>query len=165
MPVEMRTLVAVRFSVQDGFERHKSIEQASKECPQWDATQKALAGVYRTLFLKANAFDTPTREQLKAVEFWQKKGADLSPQAVDSFIDQFGLAGRYPRWMIKPQPREDIYLDLWALRDIEVRNKLPQHNWTEFSQEAENWINTFAVRLINRSNKNSYPSDETDFYV
>ena len=153
MPISVLELCACRFAQgTTGYDRHEAYRELSSQKAPWSATQRAQAAAYRTCFLMRHAEDLPQKDQLAHLRFWEERGMDTSDRTVDAFIKKWGLCGRYPSYIRIPEPREDIFLDLWALTDIAVRYGLPEPDDCVCPPEAREWINWFGLQILARQN-------------
>ena len=153
MPLSVIDLLSCRFAPgQTGEQRFNAYKQLAAQVAPWSPEQKAQASAYRTCFLMRRALHEPVPQHLAALQDLEERGLDTSDGAVDSFIQKWGLCGRYPSYIRIPEPREDIFLDLWALTDIAVRYGLPEPDDCVCPPEAREWINWFGLQILAREN-------------
>lgn len=148
MPLTVDQLLYIRFKVK-GSKKVDVYRATAAKSLRFDLELRKAALAYRCLFLQRHADSMLSRAQVDLIDDLTEKGVDLSNATIDQFIGIYGLAGHYPSYLLLPPAREDIFLDLWARRDIEIRNGYQQTDIRAlYGPEAEDWVTFFGLQVL-----------------
>lgn len=150
MPLTVDQLLEIRFSrTLKGPEKVNAYCDLASKSLRFDRMTKEFAYCARCIFLQRHADSMLTRHQIELIDRYTAQGGHFEDEGVDAIIGKFWLAGHYPSYLCIPPPREDVFLDLWARRDIEVRNGYQQTDIRNlYGPEAEDWVTWFGLQVL-----------------
>lgn len=150
MPLTVDQLLEIRFSrTLKGPEKVNAYRDLASKSLRFDREIREFAFCARCLFLQRHADSMLSRRQIELIDRYTAQGGHFDNEGIDTFIRKYGLTGHYPSYLRIPPAREDIFLDLWARRDIEVRNGYQQTDIRKlYGPEAEDWVTYFGLQVL-----------------
>lgn len=159
MRIPLNVWIPIYLGEKDPIKRFNAIKELHEQYGSGDLRSASIASCVEKVFLLHHCADSLTQLERDRLAWAEQEGVDLSPEAADAWVREYGLNGHLPHWLRSAAGRESIYLDMWTMRELAVQDGRPTPS---FPEQAEDWVFYFSAQIA--AIKDGRPQDVVPTY-